>query len=77
MSDNQVDVVQLPPVSESGQLAQADTYVHEAHYPINPLDMALQNHIAKLTGGISPASVSLAWMDWAMHLATSPGKQME
>ncbi|MFZ6863858.1 PHA/PHB synthase family protein [Undibacterium sp. Ji67W] len=46
-------------------------------HTINPLDMALQNHIAKLTGGISPASISLAWMDWAMHLATSPGKQME
>jgi polyhydroxyalkanoate synthase len=41
------------------------------------MDMALQNHIAKLTGGISPASVNLAWADWAMHLATTPGKQME
>lgn len=44
---------------------------------VSPLDMALQNHIAKLTGGISPASVSLAWMDWAMHLATAPGKQLD
>lgn len=45
--------------------------------PVNSLDMALQSHIAKLTGGVSPISVTLAWMDWAMHLGASPGKQMD
>ncbi len=44
---------------------------------LNPLDMALQNQIAKFTAGVSPTSVTLAWLDWAMHLASSPGKQME
>ena len=44
---------------------------------VNPIDMALQNQIAKLTGGISPASVLLAWTDWAIHLSISPGKQMD
>jgi polyhydroxyalkanoate synthase len=45
--------------------------------PGNPLDMALQSQIAKFTAGISPNSVALAWVDWAMHLAISPGKQMD
>ncbi|WP_423682174.1 PHA/PHB synthase family protein [Undibacterium sp. WLHG33] len=52
-------------------------YLTGEEAPVNPMDMALQNHIAKLTGGISPASVNLAWADWAMHLAATPGKQME
>ena len=32
---------------------------------------------ASQTGGISPLALWLAGMDWALHLATSPGKQME
>jgi polyhydroxyalkanoate synthase len=43
----------------------------------NPLDMLLHNQIAKLTAGVSPTSVTLAFVDWAMHLAASPGKQLE
>ncbi|MFZ6708258.1 PHA/PHB synthase family protein [Undibacterium sp. TC9W] len=52
-------------------------YLGDDEAEVHPLDMALQNHIAKLTGGISPASVALAWMDWGMHIAVSPGKQLE
>jgi polyhydroxyalkanoate synthase len=29
-----------------------------------------------MPGGLSPASALLAWQDWAVHLANSPGKQM-
>ncbi|MFZ6750298.1 PHA/PHB synthase family protein [Undibacterium sp. Ren11W] len=43
----------------------------------NPLDMLLHNQIAKFTAGVSPTSVTLAFVDWVMHLAASPGKQME
>jgi polyhydroxyalkanoate synthase len=31
----------------------------------------------QLTGGLSPAAVALAFHDWGLHLASSPGKQME
>jgi len=44
--------------------------------PPEALDRALHAVAARLTGGLSPAAVSLAFADWLLHLATSPGKQM-
>jgi polyhydroxyalkanoate synthase len=32
---------------------------------------------ARVFGSLSPTSLSLAWLDWALHLAASPGKQTE
>jgi polyhydroxyalkanoate synthase len=32
---------------------------------------------ARLTGGISPIGLTLACLDWALHLATAPQRQME
>ena len=40
------------------------------------LDRALHAVAARFTGGLSPAAISLAFADWLLHLATSPGKQM-
>ena len=50
--------------------------------PSSPLtakavDEAVHEQLSKFTMGLSPISLSLACADWAMHLATSPGKQME
>ncbi|MES2128282.1 MAG: alpha/beta fold hydrolase [Pseudomonadota bacterium] len=39
------------------------------------LDRLFHAALAKATLGISPASLALAWADWALHLAMSPGKQ--
>ncbi|WP_317932391.1 PHA/PHB synthase family protein [Halioxenophilus sp. WMMB6] len=39
------------------------------------LDRSVHATMAKLTMGISPASVLEAYADWASHLAISPGKQ--
>jgi polyhydroxyalkanoate synthase len=33
--------------------------------------------VAATTSGLSPASICLAWLDWALHLAVSPGKCMD
>ena len=30
---------------------------------------------ARLTAGAAPTAGALAWFDWSMHLALSPGKQ--
>ncbi len=31
----------------------------------------------QLSGGVSPAALALAWLDWAIHLGAAPGKRME
>jgi polyhydroxyalkanoate synthase len=41
------------------------------------LDRTLHAGVARLTGGISPAALGLACIDWAAHLAASPGKHVE
>uniref|UniRef100_UPI003F492F8B PHA/PHB synthase family protein n=1 Tax=Cupriavidus yeoncheonensis TaxID=1462994 RepID=UPI003F492F8B len=40
------------------------------------IDRLLHAALARVTGGASPASLGLAWTDWAWHLAISPGKQV-
>ena len=44
---------------------------------INSLDRLIHAAEGKMTAGISPTSMLLAYMDWAIHLANSPGKQGE
>jgi polyhydroxyalkanoate synthase subunit PhaC len=41
------------------------------------LDRAVHTQIARVTRGLSPASIMGAYMDWLAHLAASPGKQQE
>ena len=33
--------------------------------------------LGSLTLGVSPASVGLAYFDWALHMGLAPGKQQE
>jgi polyhydroxyalkanoate synthase len=40
-------------------------------------DRAFHAMLSRLTGGISPVALSLAYIDWASHLASSPQRQME
>ncbi len=40
-------------------------------------DRLLHATLGKFTGGMSPAALSNAWLDWATHLAMSPSKQAE
>ncbi|VIO72913.1 Poly(3-hydroxyalkanoate) polymerase subunit PhaC [Bradyrhizobium ivorense] len=40
-------------------------------------DRLIRAAIARLTGGLSPASLALAFADWQLHLAASPGKWVE
>ena len=42
--------------------------------PSTDLDRLLHSIMASATGGISPASLTLAYLDWALHLGESPGK---
>nr|WP_254699908.1 alpha/beta fold hydrolase [Trinickia violacea] len=45
--------------------------------PFRSLDHAKEAWIARATGGLSPAALSLAFADWFLHLLAAPGKQME
>jgi polyhydroxyalkanoate synthase subunit PhaC len=53
----------------------------EAHKRQQPetfeADRALHALAARLTGGISPVALSLAYIDWAAHLAAAPQRRME
>ena len=52
--------------------------LHEAGIEVpNDLDRMLHAMMGQFTQGISPTSLALAWCDWAMHLAQSPGKWQE
>lgn len=42
-----------------------------------PLDRLVNATLAKMSLGISPLALPAAYLDWAMHLALSPGKQAE
>jgi polyhydroxyalkanoate synthase subunit PhaC len=41
------------------------------------LDRSLHAAASRYTGGLSPAALIGAYMDWATHLAMSPGKRMQ
>lgn len=41
------------------------------------LDRVVNAGLGRLTHGLSPASLLIAYLDWLMHLAFSPGKQVQ
>ncbi|WP_114945573.1 PHA/PHB synthase family protein [Microvirga calopogonii] len=49
----------------------------ELHQLRDALDHTVHAGLAHLTAGLSPAAIVDAFMDWGVHLAISPGKQVE
>jgi polyhydroxyalkanoate synthase subunit PhaC len=45
--------------------------------PPPALDRLLHAAAGRFTAGLSPASLALAYVDWAMHLAAAPGKRQQ
>lgn len=41
------------------------------------VDRSVHAAIARFTMGLSPAALAESYLDWAMHLSASPGKQMQ
>lgn len=41
------------------------------------LDAAYRAWLSEFTGGLSPAAVIQPWVDWILHLANAPGKQLQ
>ncbi len=70
-----------PPImTESGQASSAHrAYGIErsflgTHIP-ETIDRVVSANLARGTGGISPAVLAMAYLDWLMHLGLAPGKQ--
>jgi len=40
------------------------------------LDQTVHAWLSKASMGLSPISLTLAYLDWALHLTSSPGQQM-
>jgi polyhydroxyalkanoate synthase len=56
-------------------LGERDSYSSTALAEL--LDRVSHASLAKLTFGLSPASLAGAYLDWATHLAASPGKRLQ
>jgi len=70
----------LPPDSARpgplpGSVFERDSYTSTSLGEV--LDRATHAAMARATLGLSPSALADAWADWAFHLATSPGKQLQ
>jgi polyhydroxyalkanoate synthase len=54
---------------------ERDSYASTALQDI--VDRSVHAVAARFTGGLSPSALAGAYMDWALHLATAPGKQAQ
>jgi polyhydroxyalkanoate synthase subunit PhaC len=65
-------------VVSAGSLTAQSSGTRQGQQPeAYPADRAFHAMLARLTGGISPIALSLAYIDWASHLASAPQRQME
>jgi polyhydroxyalkanoate synthase len=64
-----------PTLPSAGAVAPAA--LPPAESPYRAMDRAQQAAMARLSGGLAPASLALAFSDWLIHLASAPGKRLE
>jgi hypothetical protein len=71
--------VDKPDVSATAESRAANASQAHGDRPIEAgqVDRAFHATLARLTGGISPVARSLAYFDWASHLAAAPQRRME
>ncbi len=77
VKDGALDARAAPAESRPEGARAADLGQEHGHETLRALDRMQVAAIGKLTGGLSPAALALAGFDWWMHLARSPGKQIE
>lgn len=63
----------------AGSQRRKDLALMRTEPPEGPdnFDRMLHAIMSQFTPGISPVGLALAWSDWSMHLAVSPGKGNE
>ncbi len=77
MKRNDLPDTAAVPVAGAPLHRQQVCYLDADAPPQNALDLGLQSAVARITNGVSPIAMSLAFQDWLMHLAVSPGKQSD
>ncbi len=69
------------PSNEVSKMADARGFIpnmSHAHTTMEQaLDKGLNATLAKFTAGLSPIALAAAYSDWALHLASAPGKRLE
>src|SRR5215831_16694686 len=76
LDPNLVSLVQTARSSEAAAVEKPVVVSPDTGSSFADLDRASHAAIARLTGGLSPAALGLAFFDWWVHLAASPGKQL-
>lgn len=64
-----------PPIMRSSVSDNQDSF--SATVLPEAIDRTYHAAIARTTGGLSPAALAQAYVDWALHLAAAPGKQYQ
>jgi len=67
----------LPSVTDVAILPQEATEADGPPEGPSTIDRLLNAWLGRFTFGLSPAALGLAYADWAIHLASSPGKQQQ
>src|SRR6202142_1516682 len=62
-------------IAPTEEIEGRDSYAVTALADIT--DRSLHATMARFTFGLSPAALAKAYFDWAIHLAVSPGKQLQ
>jgi polyhydroxyalkanoate synthase len=65
------------PTPLAPSVAAPPTTEETARATCDPLDRFFHAREARFTGSLSPVSLTLACLDWALHLANAPGRQLE
>jgi polyhydroxyalkanoate synthase subunit PhaC len=69
----------LPPVApdETSATEREDRDSYSVTAVADITDRSLHAALARFTGGLSPAALGSAYLDWAVHLAGAPGKRLQ
>jgi polyhydroxyalkanoate synthase subunit PhaC len=76
ISVSRTDLVPAATFEKVAKPSVARPETHDAPSAYDLFDRAVTAEIARFTGGLSPAALALAFADWGVHLAASPGKQL-
>ncbi|MDR3507801.1 MAG: alpha/beta fold hydrolase [Caulobacteraceae bacterium] len=76
-SKGPASLIHLPPSAPAPVISEDGAAIDAPNVLGDVADRALHAAMARFTGGLSPFALGEAYMDWATHLAASPGKQAQ